>query len=260
MSYTISSEVKENMGSDSKTQERNNYPYVSAGTFMTTLDHIGAIGGSPNTLDRNALPPSFSGSSKYDVLHAFKFFGLIDKDGRPDTTAVDRLVDSKTRKEALAELLNTHYASLIALPLSTAGPTDVNKWFSDNASPSTVQKAKAFFIALAKQVGLPMHALVAQSARASSGSIRRKRKKKGENSGNNGGADATAGAQQFNNPPPPPPPPDKILFHPAVDAFLREARKLTEGETWTPEARQNVIQGFTTQIDLFLPVKKTGTH
>lgn len=171
------------MTTDKSVTERRVLPYVSAGTFLTTLDHIKSIGGAPNTLDRNALPPSFSGSSKYDTLHALRFFKLIDKDGRPDSSALDRLVNEATRKDALLQILHREYAELIAKPLSTAGVTEVQKWFSENASPSTAAKAKAFFIALAKQVGIPMHALVSNSARAASGSTRRKRtgSKKKEN-------------------------------------------------------------------------------
>jgi hypothetical protein len=50
----------------------------------------------------------------------------------------------------------------------------------------------------------------------------------------------------------------EVLFHPAVDAFLREARKLTEGEGWNKAARDRVVQGFTTQLDLFLPTKDSA--
>lgn len=67
---------------------------------------------------------------------------------------------------------------LFELPLSSASPSQIQQWFKENATPSTVGKAKAFFIALAKQTGIPMHSMVAKATRAASGSVRRKRKPK----------------------------------------------------------------------------------
>jgi hypothetical protein len=46
-----------------------------------------------------------------------------------------------------------------------------------------------------------------------------------------------------------------VLFHPAIDAFLRNSRSITEGENWTADARKLFIDGFTNQLDLFLPIK-----
>lgn len=91
-------------------------PYGSAGTFITTLDHLRAVG-IPNLIDRNALPPSFSGSSRYETLGTLKFFKLIDKDGRPDSKTLEPLIDEGTRREAMIALLQQYYPSLFALPL-----------------------------------------------------------------------------------------------------------------------------------------------
>lgn len=157
--------------------EKTSIAYCSAGTLVTTLDHFNAVG-IPNVIDRNTLPPSFSGSSKYEVLSSLRFFGMIDKDGKPDRALIGQLVNTDTRNDAILGILQTHYATLFALPLMSAGPGEVRKWFTEHAPPSVIGRAQAFFIALAKQVGVPMHSMVAKGARAASGSIRRKRRKK----------------------------------------------------------------------------------
>ena len=95
-----------------------------------------------------------------------------------------RVVNPETREAALLDLLKEHYASLFALPLATAGPTEVNRWFSEHASPSVVGKSRAFFLAMAKQVGVSMHSMVSKGTRVATGSVRRKRRpKKASNNG-----------------------------------------------------------------------------
>jgi hypothetical protein len=183
--------------------EKPTLAYASAATFNTTLDHLHTVE-IPNMIDRNALPPSFSGSSKYEMLGTLRFFGLIDADGKPDRARLDPLTNPETRKETLTSLLETHYPGLFALPLSTAGPTEISRWFADNATPSTVGKAKSFFLALAKQVGIPMHSMVAKNARVAAGSVRRKRRKKAVEASNGGGGGEAAGKpaeQRLEQPP-----------------------------------------------------------
>jgi len=177
------------MTDDSANKDDATLPYGSAATFITTLDHLGAVG-IPNMVDRNALPPSFSGSSRYETLGMLRFFGLIDKNGRPNTAALQPLIDPETRKDATIKLLETYYAGLFALPLSSAGPTEIQRWFTENATPSTAGKARAFFVSLAKQNAIPMHSMVAKGTRVMGGSVKRRRKKNGpKSSGSNGAAD-----------------------------------------------------------------------
>lgn len=167
--------------------------YSSAATWITTLDHLHTAG-IPNLVDRNALPPTFSGSSKYEMLGTLRFFALIDKNGKPDKDRLGKLTSPSTRKDALLSLLHDYYPTLFALPLETAGPTEVQRWFSDNATPSTVGKAKAFFLALAKQTDVALHSMVAKGTRAATGSVRRKRKKRV-----GGASSAVVGEQSTSN-------------------------------------------------------------
>jgi len=161
------------------TENSRTMPYGSWGTFQTTLDHFAAVG-IPNVIDRNTLPASLSGAAKYETLGAYKFFALIGNDNRPNVDLLQRLVDSATRTDAMVELLKKHYNGLFQLPLSTAGPGEINKWFAENATSSTAQRAKAFFIRAAKASAVQMHSLVAKGTRGSSGSIKRRPKKKSQ--------------------------------------------------------------------------------
>src|SRR5579883_795529 len=155
---------------------KSSRPYAGFGTFLTTLDHYGAVG-IPNVVDRNTLPPSLSGSSRYEILGALRFFGLVDDAGKPNTALLTRLINSDTRRDTLVELLKEHYAGLFALPLATAGPGEVKKWFSENSTPSTADRARAFFLSAAKQTGIQLHAMVAKGTRSVTGSVKRKRRK-----------------------------------------------------------------------------------
>ena len=157
-------------------------PYGSAATFVTTLDHFGVVG-VPNIVDRNALPSSFSGSSKYETLGTLKYFRLIDGDGRPDRERLAPLIDPEKRENALLQLLDAFYEDLILLPLASAGPSEVQKWFNEHATPSTARKAKTFFLALAKQTKIKLHPMVSAESRVATGSVRRKRKRRASENG-----------------------------------------------------------------------------
>lgn len=151
-------------------------PYSSFGTFLTTLDHYGAVG-IPNLVDRNTLPPTLSGSSRYEVLATLRFFDLVNADGKPNVDLLKRLINEDTRRETMLALLRQHYSGLFELPLATAGPSEIKKWFTENATPSTVGRAQAFFLSGAKQMGVPLHTLVSKGTRTVTGSVKRKRRK-----------------------------------------------------------------------------------
>lgn len=155
------------------------------------------------------------------------------------------------RSATLATAIREKFKALIDLPLETAGPAEVNKWFTDQGmDAATTRKAKSFFMAAAKENGIKMHSLVADrvSRRGPSGP-RKKRaaKNRGEGAGDET-AETTKNQHHQRT--------DGVVFHPAIDMFLREARKVTEGGNWTTEARKFVVDGFTNQLDLFLPVAK----
>ncbi len=236
-----------------KTTDDAKLPFPPYGGFVNFLNDLAAMEVLPNRLNQQVFGPSYSGSARWQILRAFRFFDLMAEDGIPNPFALAPLLDTKTRQEALATLLREHYKGLFDLPLATAGPAEVNGWFNGvGLDTATTRKAKSFFLAAAQDNGIPLHQLVASGRKVRTGRGRRKGGKGGKKD------------EQITPPVTPPsgegsPRLDgSALFHPAIDAFLREARKLTEHETWTKEARDFVVQGFTTQLDLFLPVKAKG--
>lgn len=224
-------------------------PFAPYNAFVSFLNDLAAMDVLPNRLNQQVFAASYSGSSKWQVLKALRFFDLTSEDGTPRAERIKPLLDIKTRKSAMTALLQERYKTLIDLPLASAGPQEVNQWFADQGlDTATARKAKSFFLSAAADNGIAVHELVAA--------------KKGRPLGAGGRRKGRKGGKKDEQQPPPPPPPGNgdqplsgVLFHPAIDIFLREARKLTERDMWNEKTRQHVIDGFTTQLDLFLPVK-----
>lgn len=223
-------------------------PFPPYNKFVDFLNDLGAMEVMPNRLNQQVFASSYSGSAKWQILKALRFFNLMSEDGTPNKEGLKPLLDTKTRKAALVSLLQERYKSLIDLPLESAGPQEVNQWFTDQGlDTATTRKAKSFFLSAAADNGITVHELVAAKKGRPLGGGRRKSRK---------------GGRKDDPPAQPTPPPSGgeqlisgVLFHPSIDIFLREARKLTERDTWNEKAREQLIQGFTMQLDLFLPVK-----
>lgn len=224
-------------------------PFPPYGSFISFLNDLNAMEVLPNQLNQQVFSSSYSGSARYQIIRTFKFFDLVDDKNAFVEDTLRPLLNPDTRPAALKKALEEKYAGLIALPLATAGPAEVNGWFNEIGMDSaTTGKAKSFFTAAAKANGIKMHALVVERTARGGGGGRKRTKPKGKA--------ANANVNVDDPPPPPPPPPGAVVFHPAIDMFLREARKVTEGDNWTADARKFVVDGFTTQLDLFLPVSK----
>ena len=176
---------------------------------------------------------------------ALSFLGLIDEAANT-TEAARRLAVAPSDQygSILEEIIRSAYGPIFAVAdPQTATRTQVDDAFRGEKPESQRSRMVAFFLGLCNEAGISLRE-PPQGGRTSTALPKARV---------NG---ATIPAKR-NMPPPPPPPPryDGTLFHPAIDAFLREARKLTEQDLWTKEARDFVVQGFTTQLDLFIPVK-----
>jgi len=238
------------MARPAKIDDQTALPFATYSSFVSFLDDLHEMGVLPNKINNGVFKPSYSGSGMNLIQRAFRQFGLTNDEGVPDEERLKPLVDPATRPAAMKALLEQKYAGLIALPLATAGPGEFNEWFNKAGMDATAtRKAKAFFFAAARENGIEMHPTVAGKV-SRRGAPRGKRKsgKRG-----NGEADATNQTPPL-TPPLTPPPPGDVLFHPAIDAFLRSARGITEGERWTQAARDGLIAAFTNQLDLFLPI------
>lgn len=130
--------------------------YVSWVTFKNAIESLSE--GMPNQIDRTAFP-GLSGGVQGHLFAAFKFLGLMDDDGTP-TDALRELAvrDEAKRKAKLRELLESRYASLIALDLMKATPQQVMNKLSDEygVAGETRERALRFFLAAVQYVGIPV--------------------------------------------------------------------------------------------------------
>jgi hypothetical protein len=243
---------KENtMARPAKIDDQTALPFATFSSFVSFLDDLHEMGVLPNKINNGVFKPSYSGSGMNLIQRAFRQFGLTDDEGVPDEARLKPLVDPATRPAAMKALLEQKYAGLIALPLATAGPAEFNEWFVKAGMDATAtRKAKAFFFSAARENGIEMHPTVA-------GKVSRRGAPRGKRKGKRANGDGDTTGQTPPVVPPTPPRQGDVLFHPSIDAFLRAARTITEGDRWTQTARDGFIAAFTNQLDLFLPV--TGT-
>ena len=105
-------------------------PYTSYRTFKTFIEDLHEHG-VPSRIDRSVLT-RFSGVVGTQLMHALRFLGLIEDDGRP-TAAPQGAGESARRTghwpETLLELLGDEYAPMFAIDLETATPSHFNEAF-----------------------------------------------------------------------------------------------------------------------------------
>ncbi len=131
-------------------------PYVSYRTFKTFLHDLGDAG-VPSRIDRSVLT-RFSGVVGTQLVHALRFFGLIEDDGRP-TERLRRLAEahgSARWPETFSELLRTSYAPMFAIDLEAATPSHFSATFRKAfpAADAVVQKCVTFFLYAASDAGV----------------------------------------------------------------------------------------------------------
>ena len=93
-------------------------PYTSYRTFKTFIEDLHEHG-VPSRIDRSVLT-RFSGVVGTQLMHALRFLGLIEDDGRP-TQRLKELVKAHGAghwPEKLLELLRQEYAPMFAIDLA----------------------------------------------------------------------------------------------------------------------------------------------
>jgi hypothetical protein len=113
--------------------------------------------GVPSRVDRSVLT-RFSGVVGAQLMHALRFLGLIEDDGRP-TQRLNELVNAHGAgrwPETLLELLREEYAPMFAIELETATPSHFNGAFRKAfpAADAVVQKCVTFFLYAANDAGV----------------------------------------------------------------------------------------------------------
>jgi hypothetical protein len=122
-------------------------PYIPWKTFTNTLD--GLAKSMPNRIDRSAFPGQ-SGAGQNQLLIAFRFFGLINDEGKPTPTMLALAVtDEAARKNALRKIVEQKYAPLFALNLTKTTPSEFAETMTGvyNVTGDTRLKATRFFLA-----------------------------------------------------------------------------------------------------------------
>src|SRR5271163_794479 len=105
-----------------KTRSLRTAPYTSYRTFKTFIEDLREHG-VPSRIDRSVLT-RFSGVVGTQLMHALRFLGLIDDEGRP-TQLLGELANTQGGAEwpvTLSQALREAYAPIFAIDLETATP------------------------------------------------------------------------------------------------------------------------------------------
>lgn len=165
------------MATEDHTPKRGVPPYVPYVTFKNYLESLRA--GIPAQIDRSVMS-SYSGAIQSWLTTSLKYFNLITDAGIP-TDALREVVQSEGegRQRALTALLKAGYPFLFtnAFDLGKATPAMLDKAFtSTGATGDTVNKSKAFFIALAKDAGIDLSPHLLQKFRKTRSTLQRGRR------------------------------------------------------------------------------------
>ena len=159
-----------------RTRSSGTPPYTSYRTFKTFIEDLHEHG-VPSRIDRSVLT-RFSGVVGTQLMHALRFLGLIEDDGRP-TERLKGLVKAHgtgSWSARLLELLGHEYAPMFAIDLETATPSHFNEAFRKAfpAADAVVQKCVTFFLYAANDAGVRISGRVLKGRKPRSLTPRRK--------------------------------------------------------------------------------------
>jgi hypothetical protein len=180
--------------------------YAPFKTFSSTIEGFSASGGVPAKLDRTVLS-TMSGSGRSTFLGGMRFLGLVDDDNHA-LPMLDKYVeaDAQERKGLLREILTNSYGFLtnknFDLTRATGG-TLSDAMTKEGATPSTREKAVAFFLKAAEEAGIEVspHILKRKHSPSTSSKPRPAKTKKTVAKGKSdglGAADFVADDARFN--------------------------------------------------------------
>jgi hypothetical protein len=159
-----------------RTRSSRTPPYTSYRTFKTFIEDLHEHG-VPSRIDRSVLT-RFSGVVGTQLMHALRFLGLIEDDGRP-TERLKGLVKAHGTgnwSERFLELLRHEYAPMFAIDLETATPSHFSEAFRKAfpAADAVVQKCVTFFLYAANDAGVKISGRVLKGRKPRSLTPRRK--------------------------------------------------------------------------------------
>jgi hypothetical protein len=151
-------------------------PYTSYRTFKTFIEDLHEQG-VPSRIDRSVLT-RFSGVVGSQLMHALRFLGLIEDDGRPTPRlrALMKAHGDGHWPETFLEVLRQDYAPMFAIDLETATPSHFNEAFRKAfpAADAVVQKCVTFFLYAANDAGVKISGRVLKGRKPRSLIPRRK--------------------------------------------------------------------------------------
>jgi Family of unknown function (DUF5343) len=137
-------------------------PYTSYRTFRTFIEDLREQG-VPSRIDRSVLT-RFSGVVGTQLLHALRFLGLIQEEGRPTVVLVDLVnaYGAPDWPDKLLDLIRQNYAPMFAIDLENATPSHFSEAFRKAfpAADAVVQKCVTFFLYAASDAGVKISARV----------------------------------------------------------------------------------------------------
>ena len=150
-----------NDGSE-KTRSPRTAPYTSYRTFKTFIEDLREHG-VPSRIDRSVLT-RFSGAVGGQLMHALRFLGLIDDEGRTTQRLRELVIAHGGAQwpETLSHTLHPAYAPMFAIDLETATPSHFSATFRKAfpAAEAVVQKCVTFFLYAAADAGLKVSARI----------------------------------------------------------------------------------------------------
>jgi Family of unknown function (DUF5343) len=159
-----------------RTRSSGTPPYTSYRTFKTFIEDLHEHG-VPSRVDRSVLT-RFSGVVGTQLMHALRFLGLIEDDGRATQSLKDlvKAHGAPSWPEKLLELLRQEYAPVFAIDLETATPSHFNEAFRKAfpAADAVVQKCVTFFLYAANDAGVKISGRVLKGRKPRSLAPRRK--------------------------------------------------------------------------------------
>jgi hypothetical protein len=143
-------------GGSEKTRSLRTAPYTSYRTFKTFIEDLREHG-VPTRIDRSVLT-RFSGAVGGQLMHALRFLGLIDDEGRTTQRLRELVIAHGGAEwpETLSQALKQAYAPMFAIDLETATPSHFSATFRKAfpAADAVVQKCVTFFLYAAADAGL----------------------------------------------------------------------------------------------------------
>jgi len=152
-------------------------PWGGYGSFWNFVSKLrDEDGGIPQVLDRSIMA-NRGGSARTELYAALRFFLLIDDDKRPTDTL--RMLAENPTPERMRAIVEICYEPVIDLGLATATATQVgDALVGMGATPSTVVRARTFFLNAADHTGIPIGNTLKTKRAPSTTPRRRSRSKK----------------------------------------------------------------------------------